>query len=81
MMMRCGHAANATRDGEPVCVICSGISPGADEIDPDPPSLDGRTMVCAQCGSERASDPSAAFFESRPERATDAYYSGCRGWD
>lgn len=79
--MKCGHTANATCDGKPVCVICAGIVAGADEIDENPPSLDGRQMRCSDCGATRASDPAAAFFRHWPEREFDQFYSGCRGWD
>jgi hypothetical protein len=80
-MMQCGHAANATQDGRPVCVICVGIVDGADRVDPDPPPLGGRTMVCGSCRAERPSDRSAAFFQARPDREKDSFYDGCRGWD
>lgn len=51
-MMKCGHAANGTRGGEPVCVICLGITPGAAEVDLTCPlPLAGRTARCVYYGS------------------------------
>ena len=81
-MMKCGHAANATRGGEPVCVICVGIRPGAIEIDPSPPDMSGRQATCTTC--RRAPVPSSAslaFFSYLPDWEFDSYYCGCRGWD
>ena len=87
-MMKCGHAANATtKDGEgnsvPCCVICTGIDPGAMEIDGSPPSLEGRTARCPyrDCPSERPSSPDLAFFEMKSDKDHDVYYCGCRGWN
>jgi hypothetical protein len=54
------------------------------------PSLEGRTMRCTYAtgrdgkGHQPATVPSrwgAAFFEYRPDKATDRYYCGCWGWD
>jgi hypothetical protein len=81
-MMKCGHAANATNgDGNPSCVICVGIHPGAETIDESPPDLTGRKSKCAYCSEIQDSDPSLAFFEHRPDRDYDLHYDGCRGWD
>lgn len=81
-MMECGHAANATRDGEPACVICIGINPGALVIAAVQPDLTGRIARCTHCGQTMRSDaPGLAFFEYRPDQEFDAYYNGCRGWD
>jgi hypothetical protein len=94
-MMRCGHAANATRDTvdgpKPCCAICAGIGGlGGDEVADERPSLEGRTMRCTYAtgrdgkGHQPATVPSrwgAAFFEYRPDKATDRYYCGCWGWD
>ena len=82
VMMKCGHAANATRDGEPACVICFGIKDGATEV-AETPSLDGRLMRCTydQPGkggggkyrkhedgdSVRPTEMGAAFLELRPD--------------
>lgn len=79
-LMRCGHAANATRNGEPVCVICIGINPGA-TTPADPPDLDGREALCIYCGRTTPSTTRLAFFEHRPCHDQDRYYDGCFGWD
>lgn len=80
-MMKCGHAANGTRhNGEPVCVICFGLRPGAHEIDEAPPLLAGREAKC-DCGSRQASSSDLAYFEATPELATDLFYCGHNGWD
>jgi hypothetical protein len=82
-MMLCGHAANATnaRTGQPSCAICVGIHPGAETIDPNPPTLAGRQSQCAYCKKLAPSDASLAFFEHRPDREFDSHYDGCKGWD
>lgn len=81
-MMKCGHAANSTKaDGSPACVICAGIVPGADEIVEQAPDLAGREASCTYCGSRIPSSQKAAFFSHRPDRPTDSFYCGCRGWD
>lgn len=51
-IMKCGHAANATHDGEPVCVIClgTGVGNAAREINTQAPSLEGRTARCSYAG-------------------------------
>ncbi len=51
-MMKCGHAANATSNGKPACVICAGISGGANMIVNDnPPNLSGRKARCSYYGT------------------------------
>ena len=85
-LMKCGHAANAhTQDGRPVCAICTGIRPGADEVDDSPPNLAGRTARCSyydwHCQSQQPSDPSLPFFAHHSDRPFDEYYCGCYGWD
>ena len=80
-LMKCGHAANATMEGGPVCVICYGISPGADVADESPLDLTGRKATCPYCSAVVDSSRSLAFFEHRPNAETDSFYSGCRGWD
>lgn len=81
-MMKCGHAANAyTTEGKPCCVICSGIRPGADEIDEHPPTLTGRLAKCPYCPRKEPSSPRLAFFEHQPKSEFDVFYCGCRGWD
>jgi len=64
-MMECGHAANATNSkGEPSCVICIGIHPGAEKVVKKGPNLTGRIAKCAYgCGSEKPSSTSLPFFE------------------
>jgi len=94
-MMGCGHASNAVSAGEPVCVICVGIVPGAREVVAGP-DLTGREAHCSYHTPGRygrgaverdgrhawtPSRDSLAFFEYRPDAATDLYYCGCFGWD
>ncbi len=80
-MMKCGHAANATTaDNKPVCVICIGIVAGADQIEEKPPDLNNRFAEC-ECKNKRKSSLELAFFEYRPNKETDSFYCGCRGWD
>lgn len=75
-MMKCGHAANATCEGKPCCVIC-----GEHTVDDNPPSLEGRTAKC-YCGTSEPSDPSRlAFFEYLPNKPHDKFYCGCDGWN
>lgn len=79
-LMQCGHTANATSsDGRPVCAICIGRTPLAEEINPTKPSLEGRIARCDTCGSTTDSKYTLPFF-SMGERA-DRYYCGCRGWE
>ena len=84
-MMKCGHAANASRmvDGEPqpVCVICFGINPEAATVAEEPPSLEGRMSRCLDCGRTTPSNSNLPFFRHQPEEAEDTHYDGCRGWD
>ena len=88
-MMKCGHAANATteRDGKtiPVCVICIGITPGADEI-AETPSLEGRFAQCSYRYKDKPhglvpSSTELAFFTHKPNEQYDQYYCGCYRWD
>lgn len=80
-MMSCGHAANAT-DGHhnPVCVICVGIHPGARTI-ATTPDLTNRIAECGECNNTQPSSTKLAFFKHQPDRASDSYYCGCRGWN
>ena len=56
VMMACGHAANAVDStGAPTCVICIGISPGADTV-AESPNLEGREMVCSYSGLRKKGD-------------------------
>ena len=83
-MMNCGHAANAThsKTGQPVCAICSGLTPDADIVVATP-DLTGRSAVCGivTCLAAAPSSVELAFFEYRPRQEYDTYYCGCRGWD
>lgn len=81
VMMSCGHAANARNSaGQPSCVICIGIDPGA-EIPAPAPDLTGRMSRCSYCGREVPSSTDLAFFEHVPYLDYDRHYCGCRGWD
>lgn len=79
-MMKCGHAAQGVNGhGEPVCVSCAGIVPGANEI-ASAPNLEGRKAKC--CSREPvASSVNLAFFGHDPSKEFDSYYCGCKGWD
>jgi hypothetical protein len=80
VLMKCGHTAQATdEEGNPVCAICIGITPGA-RIPVEPPKLEGREAVC-MCGNRKPSSLSLAFFEYLPKQKTDRFYCGCKGWD
>ena len=80
-MMKCGHTAQGTNaDGKPVCVLCIGITAGAEEV-ADAVDLTGRVARCADCGKETPSSETLAFFGYRPNAKYDSYYSGCRGWN
>ena len=90
-LMKCGHAAQGTdRNGNPLCVSCFGIRQGADEVDENPPSLEGRMARCTyypgggkyhKCAEPKASSTTLAFFSYCPESQFDNYYCGCWGWD
>lgn len=80
-LMGCGHTANATQGGKPVCVICIGLNTGATQV-VQGPSLMGRQSKCTYCGSTVPSSYSLPFFElARPGQGFDGHYDGCRGWD
>lgn len=81
IMMRCGHAANATHNGKPVCAICFGITPDAEIIADTAPDLTGRKARCTYCGHETDSRENLPFFEYRPNAEYDSFYCGCGGWD
>lgn len=40
-----------------------------------------RMASCPYCRAVRPSSPALASFESRPDRLTDGFYCGCRGWE
>jgi hypothetical protein len=65
VMMECGHAANATTEGNPCCAICFMLDPGATVVSVSPPSLEGRIAVCPHCKKTKPSSPELAFFEYR----------------
>ena len=83
--MKCGHVATGTHGGEPVCVSCFGLEPGAVIVDFAPPNLAGRIARCQYdgqiekngCGCNgckgcRCQQPSGgdlAFFEYRGPRS------------
>ena len=84
LMMKCGHAANATNGkGEPSCVICIGIHPGAEEI-AETPVLANRKSHCAYymgCKTEKDSNTNLPFFQHKPDHEFDQHYCGCKGWN
>ena len=65
-MMACGHAANSvnTKTGQPSCIICIGIYPGAETI-VVAPDLTNRTSKCSDCGKMAPSRLNLPFFEYR----------------
>jgi len=80
-MMKCGHAANAEdENGNPVCVICAGITPDAYVV-AEMPDLSGRRAKCVYCERKVQSSTDLPFFEYRPNEEFDIYYCGCYGWD
>ena len=81
-LMKCGHAANAKDSkGNPVCVICVGIHPGAKEIEEESPDLSNRKAICSYGHAIVPSSTELAFFEYLPKEEYDRYYCGCKGWD
>lgn len=82
-MMKCGHASQGimSQTGRPVCTCCHGLREGADVVDDNPPSLEGRKAKCSYCGNKRDSNTNLAFFGYRSDKEFDEYYCGCRGWD
>ena len=81
VMMRCGHKANATHYGKPVCVICFGLTPDAEIVADTVPDLTGRRARCIYCDNVQDSNINLPLFEHRPNCKYDSYYCGCRGWD
>ena len=84
-LMKCGHVAN-TYDpyGNPVCVICAGMTNDADIIDKEchgNVGLEDRTAKCPECGLKTESRWDLAFFKYCPDNEFDEYYDGCYGWD
>jgi len=82
IMMKCGHSANATsEDGSPCCVICVGIHPGAEIIDSNPPSLEGRMSICPLCKRTTPSDAELFLFKHLPDQPYDEHHCGCTASD
>lgn len=92
LMMACGHAANATMSGAPVCAICLMAGTAEDKATTvvDAPDLTGRRATCSYRKGRHGQrhDPSGVpsslslpFFEHHPDQPTDRYYCGCWGWD
>ncbi len=84
-LMACGHTANAhDEQGNPVCVICTGIHPGADQV-AEKPDLTGRMAECLGCRhtppTQTQSSWNLPFFRYQPGQQTDSYDCGCYGWD
>jgi len=78
--MACGHTAQSKdEDGNPVCVICAGITPDA-RREAAKPDLEGREAKCT-CGKTVPSEVGLAFFKHQEDLETDSFYCGCRGWD
>lgn len=76
VFMSCGCRAMAVSGDQPKCIV------HLEAVPKDPPDLTGRTASCAYgCGAKRVSSISLAFFQYRPEKATDHFYCGCSGWD
>lgn len=84
-MMGCGHAANATSNGKPACVICYGIDPLSDIV-VAAPDLSNRMAKCsyrhvnvpkgrgysAPVMEPIPSSPTLAFFEYKGEGSRSA---------
>lgn len=59
-----GDDEGGAKIGDPVCVICVGIDPGARTVVNDKPDLTDRVAVCSTCGKcEKPSTWDLAFFE------------------
>lgn len=84
-LMKCGHVANAHDPyGNPVCVICAGLSDLANIIERecrDNIGLEGRIAKCPECGATTESRWDLPFFKYRPNKESDEHYDGCYGWD
>jgi hypothetical protein len=79
-MMKCGCVARGTKNGKPVCPTHVLLTPLAEEV-METPDLGNREAKCAYCGLRKPSDVTLPFFVHRPQRETDDFYCGCRGWD
>lgn len=81
VLMQCGHVASGTNSkGDPSCISCTGLTPLADMVAQDQPSLEGRIATCEYCRKEAPSSFKLPFF-SYNEKYTDKYYCGCYGWE
>ena len=83
-LMKCGHVANATNGGKPLCVICmidgqTDYATVEKEVSADY-GLEGRMSRCT-CGAEEPSRWGLPFFKHRPGKETDSHDCGCYGWD
>lgn len=81
-LMKCGHTAtgNVTGTNKRVCVSCYGISPGADVINENAPSLEGRKSKCTYCKTVVDSSYALPFFEYRGEGSYLAMHSCKHCW-
>lgn len=80
-LMKCGHSAQGRKgNGRPVCVICYGLDPGADQV-ADSPDLSSRDARCYYCKRVTKSNVELPFFTYQPEDPLDDYYCGCHGWN
>lgn len=82
MLMQCGHSAQGKNHlGQPCCVICYGIKPGA--LIPAPEmNLQGRKARCSYgVHADTESSINLPFFRYWPDRDMDEYYCGCHGWE
>lgn len=80
VLMKCGHVANATYDGNPCCAICA-PNESAFEILEEDVDLSNRVAKCTDCGKERESSKDLPYFDYQPNKDHDEYYCGCQGWD
>lgn len=79
MIMKCGHAAVQSSEGDPVCPLCFTTDPRALEVDREfhDGNLRGRQAECYACGRKTDSDTALAFFGFDKDSSTDVYYCGC----
>lgn len=77
--MKCGHIANATSNGKPVCAICSCFE--VERECKENEGLEGRIAKCTSCNNTTPSNWGLPFFKYKPDEERDAYYCGCYGWD
>jgi len=76
--MKCGHTAQATKNGKPICAICY---PSTDAITIiEKPDLTERIAKCIMCERRMKSNTNLPFFHHCKDSEYDRYYCGCRGW-